>query len=71
LSAAGLFAQTNRPTVVVILTDNLGYCVIGACGGGVTWEGGNAAYRPPAAEGMGFLNFNMETQWTPSRSSLN
>jgi len=56
---------------VVILTDNLGYCVIGACGGGVTWEGGNAAYRPPAAEGMGFLNFNMETQWTPSRSSLN
>lgn len=63
-------AQTSTPNIVFILTDNLGYGEVGAYGGGVTRGGPTPRIDSLAREGMRFLNFNMETQRTPSRSSL-
>jgi len=70
LMPACLFAQTSRPNIVFILTDNLGYGEIGAYGGGVTRGAPTPRIDSLASQGMRFLNFNMETQCTPSRSSL-
>jgi arylsulfatase len=39
LMPACLLAQTSRPNIVFILTDNLGYGEVGAYGGGVTRGG--------------------------------
>jgi arylsulfatase len=70
LIPASLFAETGRPNIVFILTDNLGYGEIGAYGGGVTRGAPTPRIDSLAKQGMRFLNFNMETQCTPSRSSL-
>ena len=56
-----------RPNIVLILADDLGYSDLGCYG--------STYYRTPhidrlAAEGMRLLNFNVETQCTPSRSAL-
>jgi arylsulfatase A-like enzyme len=64
------FAQTGRPNVVFILTDNLGYGEIGAYGGGITRGAPTPRIDSLAKEGMRLTNFNVETQCTPSRSSL-
>jgi hypothetical protein len=53
-----------------ILTDNLGYGEVGAYGGGLTRGAATPRIDSLAKEGMRFLNMNMETQCTPSRSSL-
>jgi arylsulfatase len=63
-------AQTLRPNIVFVLADNLGYGEIGAYGGGVTRGAPTPRIDSLAKEGTRFLNFNMETQCTPSRSSL-
>ena len=63
-------AEPNRPNVVFILTDNLGYGEIGAYGGGITRGAATPHIDSLAEDGMRFLNMNMETQCTPSRSSL-
>ena len=63
-------AQTAKPNIVFILTDNLGYGEIGSYGGGFTRGAPTPRIDSLAKEGMRFLNFNMETQCTPSRSSL-
>lgn len=68
--SAGVLAQTSRANIVFILTDNLGYGEVGAYGGGVTRGAPTPRIDSLAREGMRFLNFNMETQCTPSRSSL-
>jgi len=73
LSLLGPFnalSQTNRPNVVFILADNLGYGEIGAYGGGATSGAPTPRIDAIAKEGLRFLNFNVETQCTPSRSSL-
>ena len=63
-------ADTSKPNIVFILTDNLGYGEIGAYGGGLTRGAATPRIDSLAKEGMRFLNMNMETQCTPSRSSL-
>ena len=63
-------AQQARPNIVFILTDNLGYGEIGVYGGGQTRGAPTPNIDSLADDGMRFLNFNMETQCTPSRSSL-
>jgi len=64
------FAQASKPNILFILTDNLGYGEIGAYGGGLTRGAPTPRIDSLARDGMRFLNFNMETQCTPSRSSL-
>jgi len=63
-------AMADAPNVIFILTDNLGYGEVGAYGGGLTRGAPTPRIDSLAQDGTRFLNFNMETQCTPSRSSL-
>jgi arylsulfatase A-like enzyme len=63
-------AANKKPNILFILTDNLGYGEIGCYGGGVTRGAPTPRIDSLAKEGTRFLNANMETQCTPSRSSL-
>ena len=65
-----LLGQESKPNIVVVLADNLGYGEVGAYGGGITRGASTPRIDSSARDGMRFLNFNMETQCTPSRSSL-
>lgn len=60
----------DQPNIVFVLADNLGYGEIGSYGGGITRGAATPRIDSLAKEGMRFLNMNMETQCTPSRSSL-
>jgi arylsulfatase len=60
----------EKPNVVLIVMDNLGWGEIGVYGGGVLRGAETPRLDKLAAEGMQFLNFNVETQCTPSRSAL-
>jgi arylsulfatase len=60
----------DRPNIVFILTDNLGYGEIGSYGGGLTRGAATPRIDSLAKSGLRLLNMNMETQCTPSRSSL-
>ncbi len=60
----------DKPNIVFILTDNLGYGEIGSYGGGLTRGAATPRIDSLAKEGLRLLNMNMETQCTPSRSSL-
>ena len=60
----------DRPNVVLVVMDNLGWGEIGVYGGGVLRGAETPRLDQLAAEGMQFLNFNVETQCTPSRSAL-
>ena len=63
-------ADTKKPNLVFILTDNLGYGELGCYGGGVTRGVPTPRMDSLAKSGLRLLNMNMETQCTPSRSSL-
>ena len=58
-------AQEQKPNIVVMLMDNLGWGEIGAYGGGILRGAETPRLDNLAAEGMRFLNFNVETQCTP------
>src|SRR5258708_7405809 len=63
------YAQ-QKPNIVLVLMDNLGWGEPGVYGGGIL----RGAATPPidqlAAEGMRLLNYNVEAQCTPSRAAL-
>jgi arylsulfatase len=70
---APLFAmaqQNQKPNIVFILTDNLGYGELGCYGGGILRGAPTPRIDNLAAEGLRLLNFNVEAQCTPSRSAL-
>jgi arylsulfatase A-like enzyme len=69
-AAAPAGAQAQRPNILFILTDNLGYGEIGVYGGGATRGAPTPRIDKIASEGFRLTNMNMETQCTPSRSSL-
>ncbi|WP_338441839.1 arylsulfatase [Synechococcus elongatus IITB7] len=62
--------STNRPNIVLILTDNLGYGELGCYGGGELRGAPTPRADQLAAEGLRLTNFNVEAQCTPSRSAL-
>jgi arylsulfatase len=71
LPSASVCAQTQeKPNILFILTDNLGYGELGVYGGGATRGAPTPRLDQLAAEGLRLTNMNMETQCTPSRSSL-
>jgi arylsulfatase len=70
IAATAAHAADKKPNILFILTDNLGYGEIGCYGGGVTRGAPTPRIDSLAKEGTRFLNANMETQCTPSRSSL-
>ena len=65
-SAAG----SNKPNIVFILMDNLGYGEIGCYGGGILRGAATPRIDKLATEGTRLLNFNVEAQCTPSRSAI-
>jgi arylsulfatase len=63
-------AEMNKPNVVLILMDNLGWGEIGAYGGGIIRGAPTPRIDSLAEEGMKLLNFNVEAQCTPSRAAI-
>ena len=63
-------AAETRPNILFVLADNLGYGELGAYGGGETRGAATPMLDQLAREGLRLTNMNMETQCTPSRSSL-
>jgi arylsulfatase A-like enzyme len=70
--AQGAANQTtgNKPNIVFILVDNLGYGELGIYGGGILRGAPTPRIDKLASEGTRLLNFNVEAQCTPSRSAL-
>src|SRR5262245_4770448 len=64
-----VFAQ-DKPSIVFIMADNLGYGEIGVYGGGLLRGAPTSRIDSLASEGMRLLNFNVESSCTPSRSAL-
>ena len=60
----------QRPNIVFMLMDNLGYGELGVYGGGILRGAPTPRIDTLASEGMRLLNFNVEAQCTPSRSAL-
>jgi arylsulfatase A-like enzyme len=60
----------EKPNIVFILVDNLGYGELGVYGGGVLRGAPTPRIDKLASEGTRLLNFNVEAQCTPSRSAL-
>jgi len=69
-AVTGARAADKKPNILFILTDNLGYGEIGVYGGGATRGAPTPRIDKIASEGLRLTNMNMETQCTPSRSSL-
>ena len=60
----------DKPNVVVMMVDNLGWGELGVYGGGELRGAPTPRLDQLAAEGLRFQNFNVEPQCTPSRSAL-
>lgn len=60
----------ERPNIIFILSDNLGYGDLGSYGGGVIRGAPTPNLDELASEGIRFTNFNVEAECTPSRSAL-
>jgi Sulfatase len=61
---------SQKPNIVFILVDNLGYGELGVYGGGILRGAPTPRIDKLASEGTRLLNFNVEAQCTPSRSAL-
>jgi arylsulfatase len=60
----------EKPNIVIMMVDNLGWGELGVYGGGVLRGAETPRLDKLASEGLRFLNFNVEPQCTPSRSAL-
>src|SRR5690242_10502099 len=63
-------AHQEKPNIVFILMDNLGYGEPGVYGGGITRGAPTPRIDKLASEGTRLTNFNVEAQCTPSRSAI-
>ena len=71
ISASAALAQpAEKPNIVFMLADNLGYGDLGSYGGGAVRGAPTPRLDALASEGMRFTNFNVEAECTPSRSAL-
>ena len=61
---------SEKPNVVLMLADNLGYGDLGSYGGGVIRGAATPRLDQLASEGTRLTNFNVEAECTPSRSAL-
>src|SRR6478672_103621 len=60
----------EKPNIVLMLADNLGYGELGCYGGGILRGAATPRIDSLAREGLRLLNYNVEAQCTPSRSAL-
>jgi len=73
LSSIFLIAKVSaqeKPNVVVMVVDNLGWGEIGCYGGGVLRGASTPHLDNMAKEGTMLLNYNVEPQCVPSRPAL-
>lgn len=63
-------AADERPNVVFMISDNLGYGDLGSYGGGAVRGAPTPRLDEFANQGLRFTNFNVEAECTPSRSAL-
>ncbi len=68
--AAQQAGPADKPNILFILMDNLGYGEPGVYGGGITRGAPTPRIDALAAEGLRLTNFNVEAQCTPSRSAI-
>jgi arylsulfatase A-like enzyme len=61
---------SQKPNIVLILADNLGWGELGCYGGGALRGAPTPRIDALAASGMKFLNFNVESDCVPTRSAL-
>ena len=68
---ANLHAQSQtKPNIVFILVDNLGWGELGVYGGGILRGAPTPRIAKFATEGLRLLNYNVDTECVPTRSSL-
>ncbi len=67
---ASIAQDAEKPNVVLMMVDNLGWGELGVYGGGELRGAKTPRLDELAEEGMRLLNFNVEPQCTPSRSAL-
>jgi arylsulfatase len=60
----------DRPNIVLMLSDNIGYGELGCYGGGIIRGAPTPRLDTLAEAGIRFTNFNVEVECTPSRSAL-
>jgi arylsulfatase A-like enzyme len=70
LAAVSAAYPQDKPNIILILADNLGYGELGAYGGGITRGAPTPRIDELAHEGTRLTNFNVEPSCTPSRSAL-
>ena len=70
LAVTTAHAQSDKPNIVVMMVDNLGWGELGCYGGGELRGAATPRLDQLASEGMRLLNYNVETQCTPSRSAF-
>ena len=68
--AATMSHAAEKPNVVIMMVDNLGWGELGVYGGGILRGTETPNLDKLAGEGIQFLNFNVEPQCTPSRSAF-
>lgn len=61
---------SERPNIVLVLVDNLGWGELGCYGGGALRGAPTPRIDALASEGLRFLNFNVESDCVPTRSAL-
>ena len=70
LLVSGIAIAEDKPNVVVMMVDNLGWGELGVYGGGELRGAPTPRLDALAAEGMRLQNFNVEPQCTPTRSAF-
>ena len=68
-ATSSAYAQ-DKPNIVFILPDNLGYGELGSYGGGITRGAPTPRLDQLARQRTQLTNFNVEPSCTPSRSAL-
>jgi len=63
-------SSQERPNIIFMFSDNLGYGDLGCYGGGIIRGAPTPNIDKLAGQGIRFTNFNVEPECTPSRSSL-
>ena len=66
----GLAAEPEKPNIVLVLADNLGWGELGTYGGGVLRGTPTPRLDELAAEGFRLTNFNVESECVPTRAAL-
>jgi arylsulfatase len=69
-SATAFAQQSNKPNVVFILADNVGYGDLGSYGGGELRGAPTPRLDALAQEGLRLTQFLVEPACTPSRAAL-